>query len=74
MPKFKVGDIVVANSENYSITCKSNHYIGRVVEVNEEENTIDVETISHDMELPGVIRKDLFTDLDENDFDLKTFQ
>lgn len=70
-PKFKVGDIVVANNDDYIFTAKSVHFVGRVIEVYPERRTIDIETLHCDLDLPGKARDYVFDDLDEKNFDIK---
>lgn len=49
----KVGQIVVANSEKYGYTCKSNNYVGEIVGVNDFE--IEVKTLECDAGSIGTV-------------------
>ena len=43
--KFKRGDIIIAISESYNVTCKTNGWIGKIDAIN--ENLISAKTLKY---------------------------
>lgn len=70
-PKFEVGDIVVAITENYACTTRSNKWVGQVIKVN--KNNFSAETISgvgsEKSTIYGLLCFEDFKKLDKTDYE-----